>query len=1127
MWGEKTTTMEKLSDRFQQPFWFVTLISGMLNVLMCIVLLGIYWQSGQWRYLALSGIAAVTIVAHGIAWGLVGFWTRIAPGIWLIAAVQIVAAVVMPLFIADFWIVGFCLLVLVPFEIGLVDHLRHLPLSIVLTLLGAAGMVATDLAAPSDRLAVLAAVPHTGLLTKGFFLVFLTGLIFLLWHFRLQPKARQYIRLNLVTQQSLIFSGIAAVSILLVTGVFITQIRTSQIEQVGQNFQTVAEINAERVGNDLEQQIQALALLIREESVLVDGLVSAIAGYGESKTEDRQRLQELEQRWQNSSESSGFVLQYRNNPQTAELSKFRGSRLSHNNLFLTDRLGGLVAAQGEKPETFFYGDEAWWQAAWNNGMGDTFVGNLKIAPEIGRASVLIAIAAINPKTNQMIGVLASTYQLNIIQHNIQLLNSQITGEITLLSPKGEVIAGSNEQILGQPVWLNAPAFAMLKTPKTDRQFPEPGWLLGTDYLSNAAVWAHAPLTTTSGINLDPLHALDWQVVVSDTQTHALAGVTQSTKIAGLVGVLVMTVVVIAASMMTRVITRPIENLTATAAAISEGNLERRAEPIGPVELVTLAEAFNTLTSRLRTLINDLQDQVARRTAQLEAQVERLAMLDRVTQTVISTPDLQTILKRICQELGTIFAATTTDVALLNSERTMLTVMTDYVSDEDIPGIVGTTIALTENPASTQVLETGQSIVVPQAQINPQLTSAQYIQQQRNIQCLMIVPLLSRGEVIGTISVGTNQEERLFTPEEVALAETIAGQIAGVVENARLYQDIRREKQYFESLMHNSPVAIVVIDLQRRVLSWNPSAEKLYGYTQGEVLGVNLDDVVAKTDAVRADALNYNVQLERAEPINAITRRNRRDGSLMDVELLAVPVTVDEEQVGTLIMYHDVTELQQARQAAEAANQAKSAFLATMSHEIRTPMNGVIGMTSLLLDTTLTPEQQDFAETIRNSGDALLTIINDILDFSKIEAGKLELEQFPFNLRECVESILDLVSATASEKGLDLACLVNDQVPVGILGDVTRLRQIVLNFLSNAIKFTEQGEVVVTVSSQQLAESPRNADLYDLYFAIRDTGIGIPQDRLDRLFSIVHAGGCFHHSQIWRNRSGIGDQQAAG
>jgi len=198
---------------------------------------------------------------------------------------------------------------------------------------------------------------------------------------------------------------------------------------------------------------------------------------------------------------------------------------------------------------------------------------------------------------------------------------------------------------------------------------------------------------------------------------------------------------------------------------------------------------------------------------------------------------------------------------------------------------------------------------------------------------------------------------------------------------------------------------------------------------------------------------------------------------------------------TTLLTRTSEDLDEARKKMESATRAKSDFLATMSHEIRTPLNAIIGMTSLLLDTNLTPSQQEFASTIRTSGDALLSIINDILDFSKIEAGRIELEKRPFYLHQCVEDAVNLFLDMSLEKGLEIVYLIDPQVPTAILGDENRLRQILLNLLSNAIKFTETGGVTLTVTSEPAAD----ASSFQLLFSVRDTGLGIPPDGINKLF----------------------------
>jgi PAS domain S-box-containing protein len=366
--------------------------------------------------------------------------------------------------------------------------------------------------------------------------------------------------------------------------------------------------------------------------------------------------------------------------------------------------------------------------------------------------------------------------------------------------------------------------------------------------------------------------------------------------------------------------------------------------------------------------------------------------------------------------------------------------------------------------------------------------------------VLLVPLQVKGELRGVIVLTASSGFSEGLLETIKPLETeIALALESVTLSEELYE--RRSEARFRSLVLNTSDAITILDKGGSFRYLSPSYERILGYRPEDLLGTNSHRLVHPEDAARVR--DYFDDVARTPGVNPVLglRIRHADGSWRYVESVANNLLDDPNVQGIVVNSRDATdrertreELQRSKERAETADRAKSEFVANMSHEIRTPMNGVIGMTGLLMDTDLTGEQREYAETIRASGEALLSIVNDILDFSKIEAGKLDLEVIDFDLRSTVEEAADLFAEGAFAKGLELVTLVDYDVPTALRGDPGRLRQVLTNLLSNAVKFTQEGEVVLRTSL--LSE---DADSATVRFEVSDTGIGMSQEQVDKVF----------------------------
>jgi PAS domain S-box-containing protein len=508
---------------------------------------------------------------------------------------------------------------------------------------------------------------------------------------------------------------------------------------------------------------------------------------------------------------------------------------------------------------------------------------------------------------------------------------------------------------------------------------------------------------------------------------------------------------------------------------------REPAAFGPVDreiLTASAQHAGIALARIRLI--DEQRRLA--SAERRRADERQALLDTITD-LSGSLELSRLLDAVLTRAVTLLDAAGGELATYDDRTGELVIAANHNMVEDSRG---THLKVNEG-AMGLVVKTGEQMMIPDYQ-----TWAGRAPQYARIdaRAVVVAPLLMGHRAVGAINVWHEDPARTFSEADCRLLALFGQQAAIALENARLFAAAQRERQHFEVLVRNSPVAIVVLDIDHHVLSCNPAFEQLYGYTQSEVIGANLDDLIT-TPETRSQAVSYTVQAAQSRTVQGIGQRRRKDGSMVDVEVLAVPVIIDGVRTGMMGLYHDVSELLSARQVAEAANSAKSQFLANMSHELRTPLNAIIGYSEMLEEDATDRGHDDYVpdlQKIRAAGRHLLALINDVLDLSKIEAGKLDLYLETFDLTTAITDVATTVDPLVTRRHNRLT--VHCARDLGAIhSDLTRVRQVLLNLLSNASKFTENGVITLAAERQGAA----------VVLRVTDTGIGMTPEQMGRLF----------------------------
>ncbi len=549
------------------------------------------------------------------------------------------------------------------------------------------------------------------------------------------------------------------------------------------------------------------------------------------------------------------------------------------------------------------------------------------------------------------------------------------------------------------------------------------------------------------------------------------------------------------------IVAPINELILAAREVANGNFGRTIAARTGDEIEVLADQFNLMSQQLAASYAELEQKVAERTHELllvseerERRNRELTLLNRVIATAASAQSVEQVLSSICRELGEAFRVPQVGAALLEPDGAHLRVVAEYCV-EGRPCAIGSLISVAESRVTRQVLEQGAPLFVPDVRAYPDLDLA------TDVRALLLLPVPMGARIAGTIGLDCT-EARIFSAGEIELAMSVVKAISQTLERLEAEAALRRNEERLTIAMEAANLMLWDLDVCSGEL-----VVADYGAVRED--GLCATDLYAAWMATLSPEERARIEEAKRQHIAGLTPRfevefrvpeepgrwawklQRGRVTARDADGHPLRVTGILEDITARKQFEE--DLQRARDAAEAANRAKSAFLASMSHELRTPLNAILGFTQLMVrDPALAPDQRENLEIINRSGQHLLSLINDVLEMSKIESGRTRLFEQSFDFYRLLEDLENMFSLRADNKGLQLTFERAEDVPRYLRADESKLRQVLINLLGNAVKFTEQGEVRLKVT-YRAAPHPR------LYFAVHDTGPGISAEELEIIF----------------------------